>query len=83
MKLAGKRRQGPTVRRRHDTAQTPYRRARTSSVLGAAETAALDALYVTLNRAQLHRDVLELQRQLWERAAAKERRRQADDSKAP
>jgi hypothetical protein len=82
MKLASKLREGAKVRRRHDTARTPYRRTLDSSVLDSAGAAALETVYGTLNPAQLHRTMLELQRQLWQHAAAKERRRQADDSEA-
>ena len=82
MKLASKLREGAKVRRRHDTARTPHRRTLDSSVLDSAGAAALETVYGTLNPAQLHRTMLELQRQLWQHAAAKERRRQADDSEA-
>ena len=78
MKLVEKTRQGAKVRRRYDTPQTPYQRLLTSGVLDARERTQLQDTYQTLNPAQLQREMLDLQDQLWQRAAAKERRRRAD-----
>lgn len=69
MKLVGKVREGSKVRRRYDVARTPYQRTLEASVLDDSQRVALEAVYTTLNPAQLHREMLALQQQIWDGAA--------------
>jgi hypothetical protein len=73
-KLAEKTRHGARVYRRHDVARTPYRRVLASPAVSEDVKAELAALYVTLNPAQLQRDIVRCQRRLLDLAAKKKPR---------
>lgn len=63
-KLVSKIRDGATVTKTHDTAQTPYQRAIASNTISDTDRAALDAVYTRLNPAALRRNITTLQHQL-------------------
>lgn len=68
-KLVRKTRDGARTRRYYDTAQTPYHRLGATGVLSPAARAELDAIYATLNPAQLRRDLDHALERLWRLAA--------------
>lgn len=65
-KLISKTRQGAKVIRRHDTPTTPYQRLMDSGVLTKTQARQLRALYLSLNPAQLRRQIGACQRRLRE-----------------
>ena len=68
-KLVRKTRAGARTRRYYDTAQTPYQRLCAAGVLAPGPRADLDALYASLNPAQLRRDLDRELERLWRLAA--------------
>ena len=64
-KLVGKERVGGTVRKRFDLAQTPSQRLLAASVLSERERQQFDAFYLSLNPAQLQRDIETALDRLW------------------
>jgi hypothetical protein len=61
MKLIGKNRDAARVRKTYDTAQTPWRRLLSAGVLSQDDKEKLEALYLAMNPAKLHRDIEELE----------------------
>lgn len=59
-KLISKTRVGAKVTKKHDTAQTPYRRALNDSTVDIADKAVLTEQYQTLNPAAIQREILAL-----------------------
>ncbi len=76
-KLLEKTREGAKVRRRHDTAQTPYQRVMTCSEVSPAAKRRLTRQYRTLNPAELRRQIGRCQDDLLRLGRLKERRRLA------
>ncbi len=76
-KLVEKTREGPKVRRRHDTARTPYQRVLASPHVPLAAKRRLTRQYETLNPAELRRRIGRCQDELLKLGRLKERRRQA------
>jgi hypothetical protein len=69
LKLVEKTRDGPRVRRRYDTAQTPYRRLRSLGDLPAATEQYLEARYKAIHPIRLKSALEEAQTQLAAHAA--------------
>jgi len=63
-KLIEKTRDGAKVSKKHDTPKTPYHRLLASPAVEKNDKKRLKSYYETLNPAQLHRDILALQRKL-------------------
>jgi hypothetical protein len=68
MKLKQKRREGSSVKRTYDTAQTPYQRLRASGVVGTQARERLDAIYQVLDPMRLLQQIAVLQDALWQQA---------------
>lgn len=68
-KLVRKTRDGARTRRYYDPARTPYQRLCATGLLAPTSRAALDALYASLNPAQLRRDLERELERLWRLAA--------------
>ena len=64
-KLVAKERQGATLRKHYDAAQTPYQRALTAGVLTADQAHALAAEFAALNPAALARQIAQALDKLW------------------
>ncbi len=64
-KLVGKTRAGATVTKHYDRARTPYRRLLETSVLNAAQRAALEQQYLALNPVRLRAEIDQALQQLW------------------
>ena len=77
MKLVAKTRDGAKVRKRYDTAQTPYQRVLRSPEVSASPKRRLTQQYLTLNPAELRREIARCQDELGRLSRLKERRRQA------
>lgn len=71
MKLVSKQRDGATVSKKHDRAQTPYQRLLASGVLAANEKRQLIKQHRQLNPAQLKREITALQQKLMKLATSK------------
>jgi hypothetical protein len=71
MKLVEKVRVGGKIHRRYDQARTPYQRLLESGQIDRKTKARLEAIYQSLNPAQLHRQIEELRTGLFEVAEAK------------
>lgn len=65
MKLLKKERIGNKVKKRYDTAKTPYQRLRESGVLNEGQTQKLKEYYETLNPADILRKIRRLQQKLY------------------
>ncbi len=76
MKLLEKSREGAKVRKRYDTAATPYQRVLASPHVPVGAKARLKRHYRTLNPAELKRDIGRCQDELLRLSRLKERRRQ-------
>jgi hypothetical protein len=76
MKLVAKTRDGAKVRKRYDTARTPYQRVLASPEVAPAAKRALSRQYRTLNPAELRRAIGRCQDELDRLSRLKERRRQ-------
>jgi len=68
LKLREKRREGSTVKRTYDIAQTPYQRLRTAGVLSADVAERLEAIYQALDPVRLLQQMSALQDALWRQA---------------
>jgi hypothetical protein len=68
MKLKAKRREGSTVKRTYDTAQTPYQRLCAAGVLAPEARQRLDAIYQALDPVRLLQQITALQDALWPQA---------------
>ena len=64
-KLVGKERQGATLRKHYDAAQSPYQRVLTAGVLTADQAQALAAEFAALNPAALARQIAQALDKLW------------------
>ena len=71
MKLVEKVRVGGQIHRRYDQARTPYQRLLESGQINRKTKARREAIYQSLNPAQLHRPIEELRTRLFEVAEAK------------
>jgi len=69
MKCVGKTRDGSRVTRHYDAPRTPFRRVLEAPQVDAAAKERLEARYLTLNPAALHRDILKYQAALGRHAA--------------
>ncbi len=69
MKLVAKQRDGSTLQRRYDQAQTPWQRLLASGVLDTASTARLTAIFQALDPVRLRRQLETLLDALWRHAA--------------
>jgi hypothetical protein len=78
MKLLEKTREGAKVRKRYDTARTPYRRVLASPDVSSAAKRRLTAQCQTLNPVELRRRIGRCQDELLRLGRLKERRRQAE-----
>jgi hypothetical protein len=83
MRLVEKTRDGARVRRRHDTAQTPYQRLLASPHVTPEAKDVLTATYAGLNPAALKRDITRLQARLLELAKLKEDHRRKEVRTSP
>lgn len=77
MKLVAKTREGARVRKRYDTAKTPYERVLQSPDVPPAAKRRLTEQYLTLNPAEVRREIGRCQDELARLSRLKERRRQA------
>ena len=68
MKVVGKERFGGRVRKRYDTARTPYQRILEAEEVPAQVKAELRAMYLTLNPADLRRQIDRILYRLWDTA---------------
>jgi hypothetical protein len=68
-KLTDRRREGATVRKQYDRAQTPYQRLLSTRVLRKSQRRRLGAIYQVLNPVQLRKQIDEALRTLWEMSA--------------
>lgn len=68
MKLREKQRDGATVRRRYDVAQTPYERVCAADILASDVRTRLDSIFATLDPLQLLAQIGRLQEALWQHA---------------
>jgi hypothetical protein len=68
MKLRTKQRNGSTVRRQYDVAQTPYERLCAADILSSAERTRCDAIFAALDPVQLLAQIGQLQEALWHHA---------------
>lgn len=68
MKLVGKERFGARVRQRYDTARTPYQRVLEAEEVPAQVKAELRVIYLTLNPADLRRQLDRILHRLWDTA---------------
>ena len=64
MKLIEKHRNGAKVKKKYDTAKTPYKRLKESGVLKSEKEKELDRIYRSLNPMDLRRQILKLQTKL-------------------
>ena len=76
MKLKEKTREGSKVRKRYDTAKTPYQRVLESIEVSEEDKERLREEYVKLNPAELKRQITRLQNKLLKIASLKEQQRQ-------
>ena len=76
MKLIEKTRIGSKVRKKYDSAKTPYRRVLESDTVSDAAKEGLERIYATLNPAYLNREVNRLQDRLEEISLSKHRARE-------
>jgi hypothetical protein len=74
LKLIDKRRVDTKVRKKYDTAMTPYRRVRASGILAPDVKEDLDALYAALNPAALKHRLDRFQDTLWQYATVRSAR---------
>ncbi len=68
MKLKEKWREGSTVRRRYDSAQTPFERLCATDVLTSDVRTRLDAIFIALDPVRLLQQIARLQDALWQHA---------------
>lgn len=71
MKLISKERTGAKVKKRYDTPKTPYQRVLESEFVSEKKKQELKKTYAKLNPAQLKRNIVQLQSELWESAVLK------------
>lgn len=83
MRLVEKTRRGAKVTRRHDRARTPYQRIIASPHVAQDAKEALTRLYLTLNPAQLKREITRCQDRLLEVGRTKPRDRRKEVSNPP
>lgn len=81
-KLVEKTRVGAKVKKRHDTARTPYQRLMACEHISSKAKAALESQYLLLNPVALKKEIIRLQKKLYKLVSLKEQLRRKEGTAA-